>query len=155
RTPAPELLADPDIAKAVKLLEVINYNKAEEYLYDRYWDGVSVEATWKGIGRDEGEKIGEERGLEKGLKQGREEGLQQGLQQGREEGLQQGLEQGLQQGLEQGLQKGHDEGLQKGLQQGREEERRSLVRNLYAAGLDPAAIAKMTGLDTKEIVSFI
>ncbi len=86
RTPAPELIADPDIAKAVKLLEVINYNKAEEYLYDRYWDGVSVEATWKGIGRDEGEKIGEERGLEKGLKQGREEGLQQG----REEGMQKG-----------------------------------------------------------------
>ena len=143
RTPAPELLADPDIAKAVKLLEVINYNKAEEYLYDRYWDGVSVEATWKGIGRDEGEKIGEERGLEKGLKQGREEGLQKGLQQGREEGLQQGLQQG------------RDEGLQKGLQQGREEERRSLVRNLYAAGLDLTAIAKMTGLETKEIVSFI
>ncbi len=36
RTPAPELLADPDIAKAVKLLEVINYDEAEEYLYDRY-----------------------------------------------------------------------------------------------------------------------
>ncbi|MBR3559358.1 MAG: hypothetical protein IKN78_10865, partial [Bacteroidales bacterium] len=82
RTPAPELLADPDIAKAVKLLEVINYNKAEEYLYDRYWDGVSVEATWKGIGRDEG--------LQKGLQQGREEGLQQGLLQGREEGMQKG-----------------------------------------------------------------
>ena len=89
RTPAPELIADPDIAKAVKLLEVINYNKAEEYLYDRYWDGVSVEATRKGIGRDEG--------------------LSQGLKQGREEGLQQGLQQGLQKGRDEGLQQGHDE----------------------------------------------
>ena len=89
RTPAPELIADPDIAKAVKLLEVINYNKAEEYLYDRYWDGVSVEATLKGIGRDEG--------------------LLQGLKQGREEGLQQGLQQGLQKGRDEGLQQGRDE----------------------------------------------
>ncbi len=77
RTPAPELIADPDIAKAVKLLEVINYNKAEEYLYDRYWDGVSVEATWKGIGRDEG--------LQQGLLQGLQKGRDEGLQQGRDE----------------------------------------------------------------------
>ena len=82
RRPAPELLADPDVAKAIELLEVINYNEAEEYLYDKYWDAVSVEATWKGIGRREGEKAG----LEQGLRQG----IEQGVEQGREEGIQQG-----------------------------------------------------------------
>ncbi|MBQ5993229.1 MAG: Rpn family recombination-promoting nuclease/putative transposase, partial [Bacteroidales bacterium] len=73
RKPAPELLADPDIAKAIELLEIINYNEAEEYLYDKYWDAVSIEATWKGIGRREGEKEGLEKGLRQGLQQGRED----------------------------------------------------------------------------------
>ena len=82
RRPAPELLADPDVAKAIELLEVINYDDVERELYDRYWDAVSVEATWKGIGRREGEKAG----LEQGLRQG----IEQGVEQGREEGIQQG-----------------------------------------------------------------
>ena len=58
RKPAPELLADPEVAKAIELLEIINYNDAEQELYDRYWDAVSVEATWISIGQREGEKIG-------------------------------------------------------------------------------------------------
>ena len=40
-----------NIDLATSLLEVINYNEAEQYLYDKYWDAVSIEATWKGIGR--------------------------------------------------------------------------------------------------------
>ena len=55
RKPAPELLADPEVAKAIELLEIINYTEAEQELYDRYWDAVSVEATWKSIGQREGE----------------------------------------------------------------------------------------------------
>ena len=82
RKPAPELLADPDIAKAIELLEIINYNEIEQELYDRYWDAVSVEATWKSIGEREGEK----KGIDLGIKQGREEGIIQG----REEGITQG-----------------------------------------------------------------
>ena len=113
RVPAPELLADPDIAKAIGLLEVINYNDAELYLYDKYWDAVSIEATWKGIGRREGEK----EGLAKGLAKGRE----QGLEQGREEG--------------------------------REEEKRLLARNMLAEGLDPAKVAKISGLAEEAVRS--
>jgi len=56
RKPAPELLADPDIAKAIELLEIINYDDIEQELYDRYWDAVSVEATWKCIGERDGRK---------------------------------------------------------------------------------------------------
>ncbi|MBR4536848.1 MAG: PD-(D/E)XK nuclease family transposase, partial [Bacteroidales bacterium] len=69
RKPASELLADPDIAKAIELLEIINYNEIEQELYDRYWDAVSVEATWKSIGERDGEK----KGIDLGIKQGREE----------------------------------------------------------------------------------
>jgi len=78
RKPGPELLADPDVAKAIELLEIINYTEAEQELYDRYWDAVSVEATWKSIGWREGEK----HGLEEGRQEGRKEGIRQGMQQG-------------------------------------------------------------------------
>ena len=115
RRPAPELLADPDIAKAIGLLEVINYSEAEEYLYDKYWDAVRIEATWKGIGRREGEKAG----IEKGLKQG----IEQGSKQGRE----------------------------KGLAEGREAEKRLLILNMLAKGLDPALVAEIAGLTVEEV----
>ena len=81
RKPAPELLDDPEVAKAIELLEVINYNESEQEIYDRYWDAVSVEATWKSIGEREGVK----RGMEQGIKQGREEGIEEGMAQGRKE----------------------------------------------------------------------
>ena len=103
RVPAPELLADPDIAKAIGLLEVINYNDAELYLYDKYWDAVSIEATWKGIGWRDGEKAGVEKGL------------------------------------------------QQGLEEGRAVERRQLARNMLAEGLDPAIVAKISGLTEEEL----
>ena len=74
RKPAPELLADPEVAKAIELLEIINYTEAEQELYDRYWDAVSVEATWKSIGWREGEKIGIQQGLQQGLRQGMQQG---------------------------------------------------------------------------------
>ena len=70
RKPAPELLADPDIAKAIELLEIINYDDIEQELYDRYWDAVSVEATWKSIGERDGEKKGIEIGMQQGIKKG-------------------------------------------------------------------------------------
>jgi predicted transposase/invertase (TIGR01784 family) len=107
RVPAPELLADPDIAKAIGLLEVINYNDAELYLYDKYWDAVSIEATWKGIGWRDGEKAGVEKGLQRGLQQG--------------------------------------------LEEGRAVERRQLALNMLAEGLDPAIVAKISGLTEEEL----
>lgn len=74
RHPAPELLADPDVAKAIELLEIINYTEAEMDQYERYWDSVSVEAAWKHIGHRDGLK----EGLEKGIEQGRAEGIERG-----------------------------------------------------------------------------
>ena len=82
RRPAPELLADPDIAKAIEQLEIINYTEAEMEQYERYWDSVSVEATWKHIGHRDGLK----EGMEKGMEQGREEGIEQGRAEGIEQG---------------------------------------------------------------------
>ena len=123
RKPAPELLADPDIAKAIELLEVINYDDVERELYEQYWDAVSVEATWKHIGWRDGEKAGLQKGLE------------QGIQQGLEQGMQQGLEQGMQQGLQQGLAQG----------------RRELLRKMLENGIAPEQVAHLTGIGLDEI----
>ena len=60
--------------KAIELLEIINYDDIEQELYDRYWDAVSVEATWKSIGERDGEKKGIEIGMKEGLEAGRKEG---------------------------------------------------------------------------------
>lgn len=78
RRPAPELLADPDVSKAIELLEIINYTEAEMEQYERYWDSVSVEATWKHIGHREGLKEGMEQGIEQGFEQGIEQGIERG-----------------------------------------------------------------------------
>ena len=85
RRPAPELLADPDIAKAIEQLEIINYTEAEMEQYERYWDSVSVEATWKHIGHRDGLKEGMEKGIEQGREEGIEKGRVEGIEQGRAE----------------------------------------------------------------------
>ena len=85
RRPAPELLADPDIAKAIEQLEIINYTEAEMEQYERYWDSVSVEATWKHIGHRDGLKEGMEKGIEQGREEGIEKGRAEGIEQGRAE----------------------------------------------------------------------
>ena len=77
-----ELLANPEIKKAVNQIEVSAYNDAQLLGYDDFWDAVRVEKT---IVSD---------ALRKGLEQGRAQGLEQGLEQGRAQGLEQGREQG-------------------------------------------------------------
>ena len=64
-------------------------------------------------------------------KQGRAEGREQGREEGREEGLAQGREQGL--------------------AEGREAEKRLLVLNMLAEGLDPAVVAKIAKLTEEEV----
>ena len=46
---------------------------------------------------------------------------------------------------------GREEGREEGLEQGREEEKRTIAHNMLSEGLDPATIAKITGLTMKEI----
>jgi predicted transposase/invertase (TIGR01784 family) len=83
RKPAEDLSADPEVGKAIELLEAINYSEEERYLYDRYWDAVSIEATLRDAGMQEG--------LEKGM----EKGIQQGIQQERRQLVLKMLDKGL------------------------------------------------------------
>ena len=71
------------------------------------------------------------------------EDVQAAVQYAREQGLEQGLARGLEQGLEQGL--------DQGLEQGRVAEKRQIARNMLAEGLDPATVAKISGLTEDEL----
>lgn len=122
-----ELLANPEIKKAVNQIEVSAYNDAQLLGYDDFWDAVRVEKT---IVSDALRK-----GLEQGLEQGRAQGLEQGLEQGREQGLEQGLEQGREQGRE----------------QGQAAERIKNARKMKAKGYPAEDIAEITGLSVGEI----
>ncbi len=75
----PELLAVPEIKRAVRLTEEAAYNPGELDAYEMYLDQIRRENTLL-IGREN---------------KGREEGLAEGLAEGLEKGLKQGLEQGL------------------------------------------------------------
>lgn len=124
-----ELLANPDVNKALVELQQSAFSEAQLLGYERFWDMVNVERLYyryaerRGTerGMRKGLRRGLKRGLQKGLEQGMQQGMEQGLQQGMEQGLQQGMEQGLRQGLEQGLQKGIEEGMQQGIEQGRQQ----------------------------------
>ena len=118
-----ELLANPEIKKAVNQIEVSAYNDAQLLGYDDFWDAVRVEKT---IVSDALRK-----GLEQGLEQGRAQGLEQGLEQGRAQGLEQGREQGR--------------------EQGQAAERIKNARKMKAKGYPAEDIAEITGLSVGEI----
>ena len=84
-----ELMAVPEIHKAVEELEESAFTDQQLLVYDKFWDMVSTSRTLiNGAirrGLREGMQKGMEKGMEKGLKKGMAKGLQQGLKQGMEE----------------------------------------------------------------------
>lgn len=70
-TVSQELLAVPEIAQAIELVEESAYTPAELSVYQSYWDQVSREKTLihdkYAEGRAEGEAIGEARGEVRGI----------------------------------------------------------------------------------------
>ena len=90
-----ELLANPDIRKAVTQIEESAFTKAQLYSYEKFWDIISVEKTLFNSGKREGREEGEAIGLERGREEGRVEGEAAGLEKGREEGRAEGETLGL------------------------------------------------------------
>ncbi|MBQ7623471.1 MAG: hypothetical protein IJS66_07025, partial [Bacteroidales bacterium] len=60
-------------------------------------------------------------------------GIEKGFEKGRKEGIEQGIEQGIAQGIEQG--------------------KLAIARKMLDAGMSKADVAKLTGLDLKQIES--
>lgn len=78
-----ELLANPDVNKAVKAVEESAFTSAQLLGYEKFWDIISVEKTLIYSAEQKGLKKGIEKGLKKGLKNGLKEGLEKGREEGR------------------------------------------------------------------------
>lgn len=122
-----ELLAQPEIKKALEVVEESAFSEAELAGYDYFWDMVRVD------------KMFTEGALRRGLKEG--------LEKGEAEGLAKGLAKGLAQGKAEGL----EEGKAKGLAEGKAESLRMVASNLKKQGVDIATIIAATNLDEETI----
>ena len=134
-----EFIENPEINKAVRLLEESSYTAAQLSGYEDFWDAVMVERTIK----DDALKYGTQQGLKQGLK----EGLEQGMKKGMEIGMQQGMEKGMQQGMEKGM----EQGMEKGMEKGRTDMSFKIAKELKSLNYPSADISKATGLTIEQI----
>jgi flagellar biosynthesis/type III secretory pathway protein FliH len=133
--PAPELMENEYVRKAIDLCEFGAFTDAELEAYDKYWDAIRIEKSL--------------------VTEGRMEGLKEGLEKGRQEGLEEGLEKGLEKGREEGLEEGLKEGLEKGLEKGRQEGLETFVINSFKNGLSVEIISTITGESTDAVISIL
>lgn len=122
-----ELMENPEIKKAVSVLEESAFTDAQLLGYEKFWDIISVEKTLYGSG------------WRRGLREGREAGKEEGIKEGREEGRKEGIEEGMKEGMKEGKAKGEAE------------MQRKIACNLKKAGLPLDIIVQNTGLTAKEI----
>ncbi len=126
-----ELLDDPEISKAISIVERGAYSDEQLATYDKYRDMAATEkALMDGSfnkGREEGEAIGLEKGEAIGLVKGRAEG----------EAI--------------GLEKGEAIGLEKGKEAGKLEEKIDNARKMKECGVAIHIISTVTGLSADEI----
>ena len=71
-----ELLANPEVKKAVDALEVSAFTDAQLAGYEKFWDIISVEKTLY----NSAERRGMEKGMAKGLEKGMEKGIEKGME---------------------------------------------------------------------------
>ena len=126
-----ELMANPDIRKAITQIEESAFTKAQLYSYEKFWDTISVEKTLFNSGKREGRAEGEAAGLEKGRVEGEAIGLERGRAEGEAIGLAKGRAEGEAIGLEKGL--------------------IATARRMREEGCSDSFITQMTGLTEKQI----
>lgn len=74
-----ELLANPEVHKALATIEESAYTDAQLLGYDKFWDIIRTESMYY----NDALKEGLEKGMAKGLEKGLEKGLAKGLEKGR------------------------------------------------------------------------
>ena len=67
-----ELLENPEINKALTIVEESAYSDAQMLAYDKFWDIIRTERTFYNSAHREGFKEGRDAGIEAGLKEGME-----------------------------------------------------------------------------------
>lgn len=122
-----EFLANPEVKKAVDILEESSYTDAQLNGYDKFWDIVRTERTYINAA------------IRKGMSEGRAEGFEQGRAKGRAEGRAEGIEKGRAEGMAQGRAEGEKSALYK------------VVERMRAMGLNNSQIAEATGMDLRQI----
>lgn len=134
-----DFLAEPEITKALTVLEESAFSDAEMAVYDHFWDMISVE------------RILHEGAIRRGLAEGQAMGLAEGKAKGLAEGLAKGMAEGQAMGLAEGQAKGMAEGKAEGKVEGMAEGQRLIAGNLKQLGLPLETIAQSTGLSIEEI----
>ena len=122
-----EFLANPEVKKAVDILEESSYTDAQLNGYDKFWDIVRTERTYINAA------------IRKGMSEGRAEGRAEGFEQGRAKGRAEGRAEGMAQGMAQGRAEGEKSALYK------------VVERMRAMGLNDSQIAEATGMDMRQI----
>lgn len=122
-----EFLANPEVKKAVDILEESSYTDAQLNGYDKFWDIVRTERTYINAA------------IRKGMSEGRAEGRAEGFEQGRAKGRAEGRAEGMAQGMAQGRAEGEKSALYK------------VVERMRAMGLNDSQIAEATGMDLRQI----
>ncbi len=124
-----EILADPDIREAHKVLE--SYYWTEEQLWE--YQQVSLASH------------DARNALAAALEDGLAKGIEKGLARGKEEGLAEGMEKGLAEGMEKGL--------AEGTEKGRFEGTKSIVLNMLRQNMPLEDICSITGLELDEVLA--
>ena len=83
-----ELLDNPEISKALTVVEESAYSDEQLLGYDKFWDIIRTERTFYNSALRNGYKEGHDAGHE----EGRKEGIKEGRKEGRKEGIKEGLE---------------------------------------------------------------
>ncbi len=78
-----ELMAVPEIHKAVEELEESAFTDQQLLVYDKFWDMVSTSRTLINGAIRRGLREGMQKGMEKGMKKGLQQGLKQGMEEER------------------------------------------------------------------------
>ena len=78
-----DLLENPQIKKAVSVLEESAFTDAQLLGYEKFWDIISVEKTLYNSGWKKGVTEGRAEGILKGVEEGRMEGRMEGREEGR------------------------------------------------------------------------
>ena len=122
-----DLLENPEIKKAISVLEKSAFTDAQLLGYEKFWDAISVEKTlynsaWR-----------------------------KGIREGMAQGWQEGMAKGMAEGITEGKAKGIAEGKAQGIAEGKAEMQYQIAANLKKAGIPIDIIAQNTDLTEEEI----
>lgn len=118
-----EFLDNPEVKKAVDILEESSYTPAQLEGYDKFWDIVRTERTYYKSAHRHGFAEGKEEGYKKGWDKGWDKGREEVQEEGREEGREKGAL----------------------------EEKKKNAKAMKALGISTDVIAKVTGLSITDI----